>query len=129
MSLNKLPHIKDLIIEKNFSLRDAIKIIDKGGQRIAFVVNNQKFLNIVTDGDIRRALLKKFNLNTSISKIILNKKCKYLNVNSSFEQIQKKMGSNLTHLPLVDEEKKLVDYAINFKSCEKSQFNPVSHYP
>ena len=25
------------------------------------------------------------------------------------------MGSNLTHLPLVDEEKKLVDYAINFK--------------
>ena len=115
MSLKKLPDVKDLIIEKNFSLRDAIKIIDKGGQRIAFVVNNQKFLNIVTDGDIRRALLKKFTLNASISKIILKKKCKYLNVNSFFEKIQKEMGSNLTHLPLVDDQKKLVDYAINFK--------------
>ena len=81
MSFNKLPHVRDLIIKKNFSLRDAIKIIDKGGQRIAFVVNDQKFLNIITDGDIRRALLKKFTLNASISKIILKKKCKYLNIN------------------------------------------------
>ena len=66
MSFNKLPHVRDLIIKKNFSLRDAIKIIDKGGQRIAFVVNDQKFLNIITDGDIRRALLKKFTLNATL---------------------------------------------------------------
>jgi len=115
MNLNKLPPLKDLIIEKNCSLKDAIKIIEKGGQRVAFVVNNQKFLNVITDGDIRRALLKKFTLNTNISKIIFKKKCKYLNVNSSFEVIQKAMGSNLAHLPLVDNKKKLVDYAVNFK--------------
>ena len=74
MSLNKLPPLKDLIIEKNCSLKEAIKTIEKGGQRIAFVVNNQKFLNVITDGDIRRALLKKFTLNTNISKIIFKKK-------------------------------------------------------
>jgi len=115
MSLNKLPPLKDLIIEKDSSLKETIKIIEQGGQRIAFVVNNQKFINVITDGDIRRALLKKFTLNTNISKIIFKKKCKYLNVNSSFEAIQREMGSNLTHLPLVNNQKKLVDYAINFK--------------
>ncbi len=115
MNSNKLPQLKDLIVEKDCSLKEAIKIIEKGGQRIAFVVNKKKFLNVITDGDVRRALLKKFTLNTNISKIILRKKCKYLNVNSSFETIQREMGSNLTHLPLVNNQKKLVDYAINFK--------------
>ena len=115
MSLNKLPPLKHLIVEKDCSLKETIKIIERGGQRIAFVVNNKKFINVVTDGDIRRALLKKFNLDTNISEIIYKKKCKYLNKNSSFESIQRKMGSNITHLPLVNNQMKLVDYAINFK--------------
>ena len=61
--MNKLPPLKKLIVQKNFSLKDTIKIIEKGGQRIAFVVDNRKLINVITDGDIRRALLKKFNLN------------------------------------------------------------------
>ena len=65
MSLNKLPPLKDLIVEKNCSLKDTLKIIEKGGQRVAFVVNNQKLINVITDGDIRRALLKKFTLNNN----------------------------------------------------------------
>ena len=54
----RLPPIKKLIVEKDYSLRQALSVIEKGGQKVAFVVENQKFLNIVTDGDIRRALLK-----------------------------------------------------------------------
>tara|TARA_Y100000590_G_scaffold467958_1_gene648756 strand:- start:2022 stop:3488 length:1467 start_codon:yes stop_codon:yes gene_type:complete len=115
MSLNKLPPLKDLVVEKDCSLKDTLKIIEKGGQRIAFVVNNQRLINVITDGDIRRALLKKFTLNTNISKIIAKKRFKYLNVNASLESIEKEMGTNLTHLPLVNNQNKLVDYAINFK--------------
>ena len=111
----RLPPLKKLIVEKDYSLKQALSIIEKGGQKVAFVVENQKFLNIITDGDIRRALLKKYNLDTKISKIILNKKCKYLNKNSSFEAIQRELGSDISHLPLVDNKKKLVDYAVNFK--------------
>lgn len=115
MNINKLPPLKNLTIEKSSSLREAMRVIDRGGQKVAFVVENQKFLNIITDGDIRRALLKKFTLNTNLSKIIFKKKCKYLNVGSSFEAIQKEMGSTLAHLPLVDDKNRLVDYAVNFK--------------
>lgn len=111
----RLPPIKKLIVEKDYSLRQALSVIEKGGQKVAFVVENQKFLNIVTDGDIRRALLKRYNLDTKISKIILKKKCKYLNKDSSFEAIQRELGSNISHLPLVDDKNKLVDYAVNFK--------------
>ena len=69
----RLPPVKKLIVEKDYSLKQALSIIEKGGQKVAFVVENQKFLNIITDGDIRRALLKKYNLDTKISKIILKK--------------------------------------------------------
>ncbi len=109
------PPLKKLIVEKDYSLKQALKVIEKGGQKVAFVVENQKFLNIITDGDIRRALLRKFALDTKISKIIINKKCKYLHKDSSFELIQKELGSDLSHLPLVDDKNKLVDYAVNLK--------------
>ena len=115
MKLTRLPPLKKLIVQKNCSLKDTIKIIEQGGQRIAFVVDNRKFINVITDGDIRRALLKKFNLETKISNIIKKKKCKYLNVNSSFEMIQNQMTPQITHLPLVNDQMILVDYAINFK--------------
>ena len=94
MKLTRLPPLKKLIVQKNCSLKDAIKIIEQGGQRIAFVVDNRKFINVITDGDIRRALLKKFNLETKISNIIKKKKCKYLNANSSFEMIQNQTTYN-----------------------------------
>ena len=58
----RLPPLKKLIVEKDYSLKQALSVIEKGGQKVAFVVENQKFLNIITDGDIRRALLKNLNI-------------------------------------------------------------------
>ena len=54
----RLPPLKKLIVEKDYSLKQALSIIEIGGQKVAFVVETQKFLNIITDGDIRRILLK-----------------------------------------------------------------------
>ena len=54
--------IKDLskyLISPNFSLRETIKVIDKGVAQIALVVDTkQRLLGTVTDGDIPRGLLK-----------------------------------------------------------------------
>ena len=54
--LNKSPSVKSLLIQKNFTISKAMKIIENGGQRVGFVVDKFKLLNILTDGDIRRAL-------------------------------------------------------------------------
>ena len=115
MISNKYSSLKKMTVNKNSSIKETIRVIENAAQRIAFVVDNKKFINVLTDGDIRRALLKKFTLNTKISEIIKNKKVQYLNVKASYEEIQKKMGTILTHIPLVDNKKNLVDYAINFK--------------
>ena len=47
------------LISPNLSIREVIKVIDQGAAQIALVVDTkQRLLGTVTDGDIRRGLLK-----------------------------------------------------------------------
>ena len=60
-------NLKDFLISENVSIKKALEVIDNGSMRIAIVVDNSnRLLGIINDGDIRRALLKGYSLNTSI---------------------------------------------------------------
>lgn len=53
------------------SVRDALSIINEQALRTALVVDeDQKLLGIVTDGDIRRALLDGYSLHSTISEVM-----------------------------------------------------------
>ena len=53
---------KDIIVHPNQDFETLIKLHD-GGMQFAIVVNEKmEILGTVTDGDIRRALLKKFSM-------------------------------------------------------------------
>ena len=66
--------IKDLskyLVSSDFSLRETIKVIDKGAAQIALVVDTkQRLLGTVTDGDIRRGLLKGETLESSVKQVM-----------------------------------------------------------
>jgi len=60
-----------LLINKNHSIKEAIRAIDNASKGIILVVDEEKrLIGTIVDGDIRRALLKGLNLNDSIEKII-----------------------------------------------------------
>jgi len=62
--------IDRLLINKNSSIKEAMKVIDRGTFGIAFVVDDQnKFLGVVTDGDIRRTILKGMNIGKKVIEI------------------------------------------------------------
>ena len=66
------------IITEEKSINSVIKIFDKTNLPIVFVVNKRnKLIGSVTDGDIRRAILKNIDLKSSI-KNIKNKKPQFL---------------------------------------------------
>ncbi|AEE22081.1 nucleotidyltransferase family protein [Paraglaciecola chathamensis] len=80
----------------------AVEAIDKGGLGFIAVVNTEMLLlGILTDGDIRRAFLKKsFNLDT-----IINKNPEVMNYKSSKESIISRLKAlHRRHMPLIDEE-------------------------
>ena len=56
MTLN----FKNLLITENQSIRNALERINRSGLKSIIVVSNKnKFKGIITDGDVRRAIIKK----------------------------------------------------------------------
>jgi len=57
-----------LIIRPDASIREAMRAIDAGGEQLALVIDDKhKLLGTVTDGDIRRALLRGVSLDQGIA--------------------------------------------------------------
>ena len=55
------------MIQENASIMDAVKAIDKGGMQIALIVDGDKRLKgILTDGDIRRAVINKTDFSAKV---------------------------------------------------------------
>lgn len=66
--------LNHLLVNKKSSIKETMRVIDRGRLGIAFVVDrDKKLFGVVTDGDIRRAILGGINIEKPI-KIITNKK-------------------------------------------------------
>ena len=95
-------------IESCVTIKNALKIIDKEALRVALVVENNMLVGTVTDGDVRRGILKGINLNAPVKKI-MNKKPFSANINLSTEELKKIMQQQqILSLPLVNDLGELV---------------------
>ena len=72
-------------------------------------------MGVITDGDIRRAILAGSDLRTNISDI-MNKNFISLPISSSQKLIRKTFSKDLKIIPLCDEKGNLVDFADYTKS-------------
>jgi dTDP-glucose pyrophosphorylase/CBS domain-containing protein len=63
--------VRHLEIRADASIREAMAAIDRGAKGIVVVVDDERTpLGTITDGDIRRALLKGWNLSTAVCEIL-----------------------------------------------------------
>jgi dTDP-glucose pyrophosphorylase/predicted transcriptional regulator len=106
-------NINNITIDEQVSILDTLKIIDQSSKRLALVVDtNNKLLGTISDGDIRRALLRSINLEDSIKDIYC--KCPTVaNINDSKESIINTCISKKLHqIPIVDNDNNLVGLEI-----------------
>lgn len=62
--------LHNLLVEPGATIRDAIAAIDAGGIEIALLVDDQrKLLGTVSDGDVRRALLRGVTLDAPVEEV------------------------------------------------------------
>ena len=94
----------------NSTIKEALKIIDSGAIRIALDVDSDnKLLGTLSDGDIRRGLLKNLSLNDTIEDLY-SKSPTIASVNDSNERIiQKAISKQVYQIPVVDDEGIVVD--------------------
>ena len=80
--------------------------LNKNGFLLVFD-EDTKIIGLVTDGDIRRYLLKNDDLNQKIENCI-NRDFIYSDLNYTYEEIYKKLDSKIKVIPILDDSKKLV---------------------
>lgn len=61
--------IKDLIIDESYSIRNAIKKLDITAKKVLLICEENRLKAVVTDGDIRRWILRNGDLSDSIREI------------------------------------------------------------
>ena len=62
---------KTSVILSKASIRDALQIMDKSALQIVFVVDKEKrLLGVVTDGDVRRSILRGEELSMPVAQIM-----------------------------------------------------------
>lgn len=106
-----LPSIDELLASDQSSIRDVLKTIDGNAQGICFIVDSsKKLVGVVTDGDIRRALIGGKTLDSHAAEI-MEKKFVSLPVNTPIDQINAALSGSVRHIPLLDENQIPVDYA------------------
>lgn len=104
---------KDVVIGPATPIVQAIEIIDKGDLQIALVVNQQgMLLGTVTDGDIRRAILKHYSLDEPVHKIMNNHPRFVYQEQSREISISLMRNSKVRQIPVVDREMRLVGMEI-----------------
>ena len=74
--------MKDITIQPDQTIISAMKKIEQTGERSLIVVTKaQKFLGTLTDGDIRRNIIKGVNLKNKINKIYKKKQFICMKIN------------------------------------------------
>ena len=113
--------IKTLAVREDETILNCLKIINSTHSQFVYIINKKgKLQGILTDADIRRALLKKKKLNENI-KNIYNKKPKYIFENDDLIKIRKVFRSTkVNFLLVVNKFFKVINY-IDFHSFSQNE--------
>ncbi len=101
---NEMKDWRKCLITPNTSALEAIKIIDDSAVQIAVVVNEEKLLlGTVTDGDIRRAILKGISLNRPVQEVMNTKPITAREKQERYAILAKMHAKGLQQIPIVDD--------------------------
>lgn len=94
---------KKSLVSQEKSILDVLNIMEESSLQTAVVVDNNKLLGIVTDGDVRRAILKGKDLSSSVSSV-MNKKPVRAHLNDPKDRILAIMREkSVNQIPIVDD--------------------------
>ena len=101
---------KKILAKPSLSLKAAFKQINDCGLQVLVVVDEEdKILGTVTDGDMRRAIIKNLDIQTPIQDI-MTKNPIVMSYNSNKEDALRLMKKHkIRHIPIVDKKNKIIN--------------------
>ena len=116
-------------VSSDFLLLDALKLMDDLNCKLLIVMNGNKFISVLSIGDIQRAIIKKIPLNTKIKKI-LREDISISSNDDSIDKIKERIFELRAEcMPVVDKNNNLVeiyfweDFFSNSRKNNKKSLN------
>lgn len=111
-------HVARLMIRPSTPIIKTIQAIDSGGVQIVFVINGKKqLLGTVTDGDIRRGILKGISLESPVMKV-MNRKPFFVCSDDLRETIEG-TPKIVRQVPIVDSTRRVIGVEIRDEFIEQ----------
>lgn len=101
----------ELLAGPGSTVRDVLGHINESGRGVVFAVDaDGRFAGLMTDGDVRRALLQGARMDDGIERW-LNRDCVTASLGTPTEQILRLMDERVRCVPILDAERRPVDFA------------------
>jgi len=113
--------INKFIVNKKATIKEVLKVIDRNKEGIALVVDdNLRLLGTITDGDIRRFILRNGDVNISCEKVM---NTAYVCAKNDYEKdiISLLKEHRIRHIPLLDKNKRLIKLFVSDKIYDLSK--------
>lgn len=108
----ELERISSFLGQASLTIVDAMGKIDLNSKGILFIVDeNGKLEGALTDGDIRRWIIKTGDITTAV-KNAMNKKPKSLTIDKKDSAVNFMKKSLITAVPIVDDNNKIIDIIV-----------------
>lgn len=100
---------RETVVAAETSLRDAIVRIDSCATQLVLVLDaHQRLIGTLSDGDVRRAILRDASLDTPVAQVMNNCPVTARASSSQTEQLALMRRNVIHHLPLLDEQQRVV---------------------
>src|SRR4051812_43015303 len=104
---------KGSVIKPLSTIRETIETIDKGAIQIAIVVDDQNhLLGTVTDGDVRRGILRGISLDAPVTEIMRKDPVTARETDDRQTYLELTSQRKIRQLPILDKKGRLVNVEI-----------------
>ena len=119
--------LSNYIVKHNASIKFSIGVIDANAAQVALIINDDnKLAGIVTDGDIRRAILSNHILDDPVSEIMTKNPITLLSGATHSDALKVMRESVVHHIPVINDDRNLVDLFVLDDLLKKRNLpNPV----
>lgn len=114
------PRVKKALISPQTTIKDTIGVINSGVVGIALVVTEENvLLGTVTDGDVRRAILRNVDLEEPVSQIMHPNPVAFREGIPQQDLIDFMHKRHIRHIPILDDENHVIDIAVLWELAQE----------
>jgi len=121
--------LHNLFIYENLTIKEVMIVISSGGQGFALSVEqeNHNFIRIISDGDIRRALIRGVGLSSCID-VIQKTQSIVVSANTPISEIWQKFTEEVRVIPVLDQYNQVIDVHTFDKRSHISVAKPILNH-